>query len=73
MCQVGTVAGWYRAGSFDNDDEARGAFRLAFLQGLDGLGPTIEEWMGLSPGEFEAWVRDEALPAKCKPRRLKAV
>lgn len=63
LLQVRTVASWYRTGHFENDDEARGAFRLAYQQGLDGMGPSVEEWMGLTPEEFDAWMRDEALPA----------
>lgn len=53
---------WHRHGHFKNDDEARGAFRLAYQQGLDGMGASIREWMGMSEAEFDAWMRDDSLP-----------
>lgn len=62
--QVSPVIYWYRSGHFANDDEARGAFRLAHQQGLDGMGRTIQEWMGLTDAEFDAWMRSDALPAR---------
>lgn len=64
MGQVSTVAYWYKHGYFANDDEARGAFRLAYQQGLDGMGKSIQKWMGLSDQEFDAWMRDNSLPPK---------
>jgi hypothetical protein len=61
MGQVTTVASWLRNGHFANADEARGAFKLAHQQGLDGMGPSIQEWMGLSDSEFDAWMRFGAI------------
>jgi len=62
--QVSPVASWYRGGHFRNDDEARGAFTLAYQQGLDGMGASIQEWMGLSEAEYAAWTRDNSLPTR---------
>lgn len=62
MNQVSPVSYWYKHGHFKNEDEARGAFRLAYLQGMDGMGKSTQEWMGLSEVEFDAWMRDDALP-----------
>ena len=62
--QVSPVVYWYRGGHFQSDDEARGAFRLAHQQGLDGMGTSIQEWMGLTQAEFDAWMRSDALPAR---------
>lgn len=60
--QVSPVAYWYKNGHFKNDDEARGAFRLAYQQGMDGMGKSIQEWMGLSEKEFNAWMSNDSLP-----------
>jgi hypothetical protein len=62
MKQVSPAMYWYKAQYFKNDDEAKGAFRLAYQQGLDGMGVSVAQWMGLSNAEFSAWMRDEALP-----------
>ncbi len=62
MGQISPVSYWYKHRHFKNEDEARGAFRLAYQQGLDGMGKIIQEWMGLSEVEFDAWMRDNALP-----------
>lgn len=62
--QVSPVAYWYKQGRFQNDDEARGAFFLAYQQGLDGMGESIQQWMGLTQDEFDAWMRDSTLPAR---------
>ena len=64
MGQVSPAVYWYRAGHFKNDDEARGALRLAYQQGLDGMGTSIQEWMGLTDTEFGAWMRSDALPGR---------
>lgn len=63
MGEVSPVAYWHRNGHFKNEDEARGAFRLAYQQGLDGMGTSIQGWMGLTEDEFDAWMRTGALPA----------
>ena len=62
MCQVSPVAYWYKHGHFQNEDEARGAFRLAYQQGLDGMGASIAEWMGLADEEYDSWMRNDSLP-----------
>lgn len=69
MFQVSPVAWWYRNGHFRNDEEAQGAFKLAHQQGLDGMGSSIHEWMGLTPEEYAAWYRDDTLPPLKKSRR----
>ncbi len=60
--QVSSVAYWHKNGHFQNQDEARGAFRLAYQQGLDGMGTSIQEWMGLNEKEFDDWMRNDGLP-----------
>lgn len=64
LCQVSTVAWWYRRGHFESDIEAKGAFRLAYQQGMDGMGVSVQQWMGLTEEEFANWMRDEILPQK---------
>jgi hypothetical protein len=54
LAQVSPAMYWYKAGYFQNEDEARGAFRLAYQQGMDGMGKTVQEWMGLKPDQFAA-------------------
>lgn len=66
LTQVSTVADWYHGGQFANDDEARGAFRLAYQQGLDGMGASIAKWMGLTDEEYDAWMLNDSLPKKKK-------
>lgn len=53
-----------REGHFDSDDKARGAFELAYQQGLDGMGTSIAAWMGLTEAELDAWVRQGRLPSR---------
>ncbi len=67
--QVSPVGYWYRYGHFKNEDEARGAFTLAYQQGLDGMGESISKWMGLSKAEFDSWMRDDSLPNRRAVRR----
>jgi len=62
--QVTTVAQWYRTGLFNSEEEARGAFRLAHQQGLDGMGTGVSAWMGLNEQEYDSWMRDDSLPPK---------
>ena len=64
--QVSAASYWYKAGHFANEDEARGAFKLAYQQGLDGMGASIGEWMGLTDEEYDAWMRNDSLPKKSK-------
>lgn len=66
--QVSSARYWYDAGYFESDNEARGAFRLAYQQGLDGMGTSIADWMGLTEQEYDAWMRDDSLPPR-KSRR----
>ena len=62
--QVSTAMYWYKGGHFANDDEARGAFRLAYQQGMDGMGTSVQDWMGLTDTQFDAWMRGEVLPKR---------
>lgn len=62
MAQVSPVMYWYRNNMFKNEDEARGAFKLAHQQGLDGLGASVAGWMGLTPEQYDAWMRNDSLP-----------
>ena len=66
MSQVSPVMYWYREDYFDNDDEARGAFRLAYQQGMDGMGRSVQEWMGLTDEEYDSWMRSDSLPPKSR-------
>jgi hypothetical protein len=66
--QVSPAAYWYKHGHFKNEDQARGAFRLAYQQGLDGMGESIQEWMGLTSKEFDAWMRTEEIPSRSEHR-----
>jgi hypothetical protein len=68
LLQVSSAAYWHKHGFFKNDDEARGAFRLAHHQGLDGMGESIQEWMGLTPEEFDAWMRTDEIPSRSEHR-----
>jgi hypothetical protein len=73
--EVSPVAYWYKSGGhFKNEDEARGAFYLAHQQGMDGMGVSVANWMGLTTEQFRDWCRDSALPAKNKiKKRIVAV
>lgn len=55
---------WYKAGHFKTDAEARGAFELAYQQGMDGMGASTAEWMGMTNDEYEAWMLFAALPKR---------
>jgi hypothetical protein len=72
MGGVMTVASWYKHKHFKNDDEVRGAFRLAYQQGLDGMGKSIPKWMGLTEVEYAAWMKDDSLPTKKRKITLKS-
>ena len=50
---------------FESDAEALGAFKLAHQQGLDGMGASIQEWMGVTNEQFATWDR-RSLPVKRK-------
>ena len=62
--QVSPAAYWYRRGSFKTADQARGAFALAYQQAMDGMGASVEQWMGLTEDELSAWMQDGKLPPK---------
>lgn len=64
--QVSPVAYWWKHGQFKSEEEARGAFRLAYQQGMDGMGPSVREWMGLTEKQFDAWMRSDELPPRPK-------
>jgi hypothetical protein len=64
LTDVIAVTDLYRSGHFEGEDEARGAFKLAYQQGLDGMGDSIAAWMGMTSAEFDAWMRSSSLPAK---------
>lgn len=59
---VSTPAMWHRAGHFRTPEAAQGAFQLAYQQGLDGMGKSVREWMGLTSEQYDAWYRDDILP-----------
>jgi hypothetical protein len=62
--EIDTVMDWYKAGHFKTDEEARGAFELAYQQGMDGMGTSPAEWMGMTNDEYDAWMRSSALPKR---------
>ncbi len=64
LTTVSSAGAWYRCGRFNNDDEARGAFRLAYEQAMDGMGESVAKWMGITEQELAAWRHDETLPKK---------
>jgi T5orf172 domain len=49
---ISSVKEWWRAGAFASPIEARGAFKLAYQQALDGMGTSVEQWMGLNDSEM---------------------
>lgn len=62
MAQVSPVMYWYKNGHFASKEEALGAFKLAYQQGMDGMGKSVQEWMGLNDAQFDAWMRNNQLP-----------
>ena len=64
MGQVSTAMSWYKGNHFASEDEARGAFRLAYQQGMDGMGTSVQDWMGLTDAQFDDWMRGEVLPKR---------
>ena len=60
---VSSARFWWEAEHFDSSAEARGAFKLAYQQGMDGMGRSPREWMGLDEKAFDAWMRNGALPS----------
>lgn len=70
---ISTVTGWYRAGAFRTEAEARGALALAHQQALDGMGRSVAEWMGLTSDELDAYVRDDVLPERKRPCQRSSV
>lgn len=63
---VSSVTSWYRADHFKSEEAAAGAFELAYQQAMDGMGKSIESWMGMTEAEFNEWIRNKTLPAKKK-------
>jgi hypothetical protein len=61
---VSSVTSWYRAGHFKSEEAARGAFELAYQQGMDGMGKSVAAWMGMTEAEYDAWMRNKVLPPK---------
>ena len=59
---VMSAAAWHRGGHFRTLEAAKGAFQLAYQQGLDGMGKSTQEWMGLTEKQYAAWMRDSSLP-----------
>ena len=59
-----TVTEWYRAGHFCSEEEAMGAFKLAYQQAIDGIGIGPEDWMGMSSEEYSFWMTNDQLPSK---------
>ena len=64
MNQVSPASYWYKHGHFKNKDEARGAFKLAYQQGMDGMGKSVQKWMGMTAEEFDSFMRHDAIPKK---------
>jgi hypothetical protein len=64
LLDVTSVTGWYRAGHFQTDEAAAGAFELAYQQGMDGMGKSIAAWMGMTESEYNDWMRNKTLPLK---------
>jgi len=60
--EMTTAKSWWMRGHFDNPAEARGAFKLAHQQGLDGMGKGVAHWMGLTESEFSVYMRKSKLP-----------
>jgi len=56
---VTQVKDWAKVGHFNSKEELRGALKLAYQQGLDGMGKSIAHWMGLSQDEYDLWMRNE--------------
>jgi hypothetical protein len=64
MNQVSPASYWYKQGHFKNEDEARGAFKLSYQQGMDGMGKSVQEWMGMTTEEFDSFMRHDSIPRK---------
>ncbi len=62
MSQVSSVMYWFKNGHFKNNEEAHGAFKLAYQQGMDGMGVSVRDWMGLSEEQLNAWMNSGLLP-----------
>ena len=59
-----TVTELYRADHFTSEEDAMGAFKLAYQQAIDGMGVGPQDWMGMSPEEYSAWMTNDSLPQK---------
>ena len=60
MCHEVARRACYRfgrmVGHFKTDEEARGAFELAYQQGRRAHAVHAADWMGLTNDEYEAWM-----------------
>lgn len=61
---VTSVTSWYRGGHFISEEAAKGAFELAYQQGMDGMGKSLASWMGMTDTEYDQWMRNKTLPSK---------
>ena len=64
LMDVSSVTYWYRSGHFGSDEAAAGAFELVYQQAMDGMGKSIESWMGMSEAELNEWRENKTLPSK---------
>lgn len=64
LMDVSSVTYWYRFGHFGSEEAAVGAFELAYQQAMDGMGKSIESWMGMTEAELNEWRENKTLPLK---------
>lgn len=57
-----TFGQWYKQRRFEDRQEAKGAYDLAHLQYLDGMGASREDWIGLTPEEERLFCQDKLEP-----------
>ena len=69
LVTLSTVTDWYRADHFETEEQARGAFELAWQQFLDGCGKSATQWTGMTEDEINAWASRGELPPKKKTRK----
>lgn len=65
MYQVSPVGYWWKHGHY-TVEQAQGAFALAYQQGMDGMGRSVSQWMGITEEELGDWIRDKRLPQLSK-------
>ncbi len=55
---------------FENEEQIKGALKLANHQFLDGLGTDPKDWIGLTDAELDEWSRGtRQLPARLRTRK----